>query len=143
MVAAAVLSLSLVACGDDTPEATETPTASTSPSESSPPPEATASATPDPTPTAEPEPAEQVIAITIEGDKTTPNGERIKVAAGEPVIFEITSDRPGELHIHGKPESYVNFGAGTTREEIVIDLPGVVEVEDHDTGFVIAQLEVS
>ena len=83
------------------------------------------------------------MAITIEGDKVTPGGERLEVARDEVVTLEITSDRAGELHVHSKPEQYVEFEAGTSTHELVISAPGVVDVEEHESGHVVVQLEVS
>ncbi len=84
-----------------------------------------------------------VIAITIKGDKISPSGKRIEVGRGETFFLEITSDRAGELHIHSKPEQYVEFETGTNDYEVTIDAPGIVDVEDHESGTVIVQLEVS
>ena len=103
------------------------------------------SATPDPV-EEPPSPTEQpgtVVAITIDGDTITPGGERLEVARDEVVTLEITSDRAGELHVHSKPEQYVEFEAGTSTHELVISAPGVVDVEEHESGHVVVQLEVS
>jgi hypothetical protein len=37
----------------------------------------------------------------------------------------------------------IAFDQGSTQHELVIDQPGVVEVEEHDSGFVVLQLQVS
>ena len=47
-----------------------------------------------------------------------------------------------ELHVH-QAEQYVEFEAGTGTYELVISAPGVVDVEEHETGQVVVQLEVS
>jgi hypothetical protein len=134
-------SLALSGCGDDTDTAAEptpTPTtASSTPSET--PSEAPASEEPEP----EPEPEGTIVVVTIEGDRIEPNGASIKADLDEPVVLAITSDRAGELHVHSTPEQYVDFRKGTHEYELTFEQPGVVEVEDHDTGFVIAQLQVS
>ena len=79
----------------------------------------------------------------IGGDTVSPNAKRISVEAGDPVTITFTTDRAGELHVHSKPEQYVEFGRGTSEHELVVTTPGTVEVEDHDTGAVVAVLEVS
>ena len=131
--------LTLSACGDDTDATTEsTPsptTASAAPSE-------TASEEPE-SEEPEPEPEGTVVVVTIEGDRIEPNGASIKADLDEPVVLAITSDRAGELHVHSTPEQYVEFRKGSHEYELTFEQPGVVEVEDHDTGFVIAQLQVS
>jgi predicted small lipoprotein YifL len=138
------LSGSLAACGDDgeEPSADDTATASSSLTHSeSHTPAASETATPVEPPSATEE-AGTVVVITIEGDRITPAGDRLEVERDEVVTLEITSDRAGELHVHSKPEQYVEFEAGTSTHELVIGAPGVVDVEDHETGHVIVQLEV-
>lgn len=140
------LSVSLAACSDDEPTAEDAPT-STAGTTSAPAPSETATtpAASDTATVVEPptEPAGTVVTITIEGGEISPNGKRIEVERDEAVTLDITSDRAGELHVHGKPEQYVEFEAGTSTHELTISAPGVVDVEDHETGIVIVQLEVS
>jgi hypothetical protein len=144
VLAAAALAVSLSgtlsSCGDDgaEPSADNTPTASSSPT-----PSETESSSP--TPSETPSPTEEtgtVVVISIEGDRISPAGDRLEVDRGEVVTLDMTSDRAGELHVHSKPEQYVEFEAGSSTHELVIDVPGVVDVEDHETGHVIVQLEV-
>jgi hypothetical protein len=142
--------------GDDagTDPGTETSaTTSESPSES-PSADPSATAAEDTTPaevTSEPaeEPSESEapsgpsLDITIEGDEVSPNAEELELGTGEPLTLVITSDRAGELHVHSKPEQYVEFEAGTSEHELVVDTPGEVEVEEHDSDAVVALIEVS
>jgi len=81
--------------------------------------------------------------VSINGDRVTPNGEAIELGVGEPLLIQFDTDRAGELHVHSKPEQYVEFAAGTSIKTLVIETPGVVEVEEHDTSIVVAQIEVS
>ena len=97
--------------------------------------------TPTPSPSAT-EDATTAITVTISGDRITPNGERVEVKVGEPIIFNVTSDRAGEFHVHSTPEQTPAFTKGTSRIELIIDKPGLVDVEEHESGIVIAQLEV-
>lgn len=83
-----------------------------------------------------------MLAVSIDGDSVSPNAERIRIDAGEALLLRVTSDRPGQLHVHSKPEQFVDFDSGTSTSELVIDTPGIVEVEEHDTSAVVAQLEV-
>ena len=141
LLAAAALTLALSACGDDEadPDADDSPTASSTPTPTPSPTASPSQVDETPSPTEEPG---QTVAITIEGDQITPRGDRLEVDRDEVVTLEITSDRAGELHVHGKPEQYVEFGAGSSTHDLVISAPGVVDVEDHETGYVIVQLEV-
>ena len=82
------------------------------------------------------------IDITIKDGKVDPSGDRVDVAAGQPVDLVVTADEPGELHIHSDPEQQLDFEAGTTTLPIAIDRPGVVAVESHELDQVIVQLEV-
>ncbi len=84
----------------------------------------------------------QTIEITFSGDEVTPNGDRVKVKAGEEIEFVVKADEPGELHVHSNPEQELEYGAGTTNLTLTIDEPGVVEVEAHELEVVIVQLEV-
>jgi hypothetical protein len=143
VLAAAALTVSLSACSDDDgePTAEDTPSSSPTPSET-----ATPETSETPTPVESPTPTEDpatVVTITIAGDKITPGGDRVEIERGETVTLEITTDRAGELHVHSKPEQYVEFEAGTSTHELTIGAPGIVDVEEHETGHVVVQLEVT
>jgi hypothetical protein len=134
--------VALAGCGsDDTDTGIETVTAgSAAPSSAA----ATETPTETPTETKPAQPAQPAadLVVTVEGDRVTPNAEELTVQAGEPLTIEFTSDRAGELHVHAKPEQYVEFEQGTTTTELTIDVPGSVEIEEHETGAVVALLEV-
>jgi len=138
-----LLALGVTACGDDTasePESESSPTtsASSSPSES-----ASEDATSTPSDSTQTPGAEKpTIEITFEGGTVTPNGERVAVPMGQEIDLVITADRPGELHVHSTPEQELSYEAGTSTLPLVIDQPGIVEVESHDPALVIVQLEV-
>lgn len=114
------------------PSATDTATATGT---------ATTDASPSPT---EPEesPEGKQIVITVTEDGIEPRGERVDVGVNERVTLVIDSTRKGELHAHSTPGQEIAFGRGTTRAPLVIDKPGLVDVEDHDTGIVVVQLNV-
>jgi len=139
LLSAMLSGLLLTACGADEPvtaedEAASTP-ASITPAES---PEASNS----PPRTIKPEPKGVLVDITISGDQVRPNGERIEVEPGEPIVLSLDSDRSGELHVHSTPEQEIAFEQGSSQHELVIEQPGVAEIEDHESGFVIVQLQV-
>ena len=127
-----VLAASLSACGGDgdtDPPATDQ-SASSSPSD----------------PTSDPgtSSTEDGVAVTVtrEGDSFTPNGERVELGIDQPLVLTIESDEAGELHVHSTPEQEIAYDAGTSEHEIVIDRPGVVEVESHEPDVILLQLEV-
>jgi len=135
LASALTLAVTLVGCGSDEPTTEEPtdPTTSSTPEE-----------TPDETPEETPEPSEPAvpeIEIVFEGGEAPPV-ERVQVEVGERVALVVTSDQPGELHVHSDPEQTLTYGAGTTRLPLTIDRPGVVEVERHDPEALVLQLEV-
>ena len=84
-----------------------------------------------------------VVNVKVQGDKVTPNGERIKAKLGEPVLINVTANRAGELHVHSTPEQELEYHAGKTALRVTIDKPGIVDIEDHIAEVVVVQLEVS
>jgi len=89
------------------------------------------------------QPAGTTVDIMITGDRIVPNGDRVPAVAGEPVTLDITADRAGELHVHSSPEQQIAYEQGTTTAQVTVDRPGVVDVEDHEAGLIVIQLEVS
>ncbi|WP_328527498.1 hypothetical protein OG984_17170 [Nocardioides sp. NBC_00368] len=134
------LVLALAACGsahhDTAPSAESTDTTSS----------ATPSVTTSPATPVSPTTASTgrgpMLTVTIDGDEVSPNAEEIDLDTGERLLVEIDSDRAGELHVHSAAEQLIEFAAGTTNSEIVVNTPGTVEVEDHDTTAVVALIEV-
>ncbi len=138
LVAALVATLALSGCSGSAEEpdtaATPAQTAAESPSESP-------DESPDESPSESPEDQADV-EITISGDTIKPNGKRMTASVGEPVILAISSDRAAELHVHSTPEQVVDVKKGKSTVELTVEAPGIVDVEEHDTGLVILQLEV-
>ena len=137
-----VLALATACGSDDDGAADDTPSASestSSPTETTTPDEPTPSPSEDETSEA---PEGNVIDVVLKGGQVTPNGERVQVEAGEPITFAIDADAPGELHVHSTPDHEIEFEVGTSSHEIVIEQPGIVEVELHDPALVVVQLEV-
>ena len=86
--------------------------------------------------------AAQTLDVTIKGDTITPTNKRVEVSMGEPLTVTISSDRSGELHVHSSPEEEIKFDKGTTTKKLTFKTPGVIEVEEHISDTLIAQLEV-
>ena len=82
------------------------------------------------------------VTLTREGDEFTPNGERVELEVDQTLVLTIDADEAGEIHVHSTPEQEIEYAAGTSEHELVIDRPGVVEVESHDPDVVLLQLEV-
>jgi len=133
LASALTLALTLAGCGSDEPAPEPTdPTSSSTPET----PDETTDETSEPS-----EPEVREIEIEFEGDQA-PEVERIQIAVGETVELVVTSDQPGELHVHSDPEQTLAYDAGTTRLSLTIDRPGVVEVERHEPEALVLQLEV-
>lgn len=141
VVAATVLVLlAVTGCSDaDEPPTEATRTASSTPSEAG-------SPTETPAPTDSPSESsasdDDAIEIEIEGDRIEPNGRRVEATAGEPITLDVESDRAAELHVHSSPEQVLAVKQGKSTIELTIETPGVVDVEEHDSGIVVLQLEV-
>jgi hypothetical protein len=83
------------------------------------------------------------IAITIKGDSVTPNGQEYDVAVGQPIEFDVTADKPGEIHVHSSPEQEFEYDAGSSTLQLEpIQAPGVVTVESHTLEKTILKLKV-
>jgi hypothetical protein len=133
LASALTLALTLAGCGSDEPAPEPTdPTSSSTPET----PDETTDETTEPS-----EPEVREIEIEFEGGQA-PEVERVQLAVGETVELVVTSDQPGELHVHSDPEQTLAYDAGTTRLSLTIDRPGVVEVERHEPEALVLQLEV-
>lgn len=134
--AVSLAGLLLVGCGDTATTAEEggdgTPTRSTS---------STMSA-PSITPSVQPVPDQVVVEVTITGESITPAGSRVQAKPDQEIVLNIESDRAGELHVHSTPEQTPAYSKGKSTVVLQIDKPGLVEVEDHESGTIVVQLEV-
>ena len=131
-----VLAASLSACGGDgdtdPPASDQSSSSSPSDSPSDSPPDSGSTS-----------PGDGVaVTVTREGDSFTPNGERVELGIDQTLVLTIEADEAGELHVHSTPEQEIAYDAGTSEHEIVIDRPGVVEVESHEPDVILLQLEV-
>ncbi|HEX4687662.1 MAG TPA: hypothetical protein VH228_12830 [Nocardioides sp.] len=73
------------------------------------------------------------IAITFHGDDVSPNGTDIDVKVGQPIEFDVTADKPGEIHVHSSPEEQeFEYKAGSSTFQVKpIPAPGRTTVESH------------
>jgi plastocyanin len=156
--------LLLGACGgDDEPEASGTTTsaATSAPSETTDTSETTDAGTTADTSQTETTPTEPVtpvepsseptatidaaVEVTIAGNQVTSSEDTLQVSPGDTVEIRITSDVDDEVHVHGVDATQA-LTAGQTATLIfevplILD-PGVYEVETHDSGLLLLQLEV-
>lgn len=120
------------------------------PSASSPAGSSSAKATPTPAPVETPEPSaaentgpdEVTIDIAIADGQVDPNGRKLDVEVGQPIVLYVTSDENDEVHAHTSQDGYtLEVKAGTkVRGEFTLDEPGSYEVESHHLGKTIVIL---
>ncbi|GAA2777776.1 hypothetical protein [Saccharopolyspora taberi] len=68
--------------------------------------------------------------------------DRVEVARGQQVRLTVRSDRPDELHVHGYDRSARLEPGRQATIEFGADIPGVFEVELHESGLALPSLEV-
>jgi hypothetical protein len=75
----------------------------------------------------------KVIDITFHGSDVTPNGTDIDIKVGQRIEFDVTADKPGEIHVHSSPqEQEFEYDAGSSTFQVKpIQAPGQVVVESH------------
>ena len=103
------------------------------------------SSAPSALPTRGPSPTPTVRTVTAQyaGGQVTGTSGREEVPLGEPVVLRISSDVAEEVHVHGYDlEADVPAG-GSVDVPLTADIPGVFEVELHDSGKVLFQLRVA
>lgn len=80
--------------------------------------------------------------VSIRDGKVSPRPRRVPVPLGATVQLQVTSDVDDEIHVHGMEiEEPVPAGQPTTIA-ITIEQPGLYEVETHESGLTLMQLEV-
>ncbi len=85
---------------------------------------------------------EKTISVRISEGKVEGVPARVEVDRGTQVRIDVTSDRNDELHIHGYDKTVPLTAGSPAVAQFVADLPGVFEVETHDSGLLLFQLVV-
>ena len=140
LAAAALLTLSLSACGSSDPSTVALPPSPSASVDSS------ASASAEPTAVATgvaSDTADQTINVVYANGAVTGGVQRVKVALGSRVRLTVTSDTADEVHVHLydiKQTLSVNQPASV---EFVANKPGVLEVELEELGKTLVTLQVS
>jgi hypothetical protein len=93
-------------------------------------------------PSATPDSGAKTIKVHFTADSVEPLGKVVELAVGQKLVLDIHAEVPGEMHVHSTPEQEIAYPAGESEAEIVIDRPGVVEVESHTLDKLVLQLEV-
>lgn len=88
-------------------------------------------------------PAGQQVPLGYAGGEVVGDTRRVEVPLGSTVTLVVTGDTADEVHLHGY-DRYVEVTPGASAMlTFTADIPGVFEVELHDAGLLLAQLEVS
>lgn len=134
LAAATLLTLSACASGGDSQSATTPATPSTSGAASS----------PSGSPSATEEERDQVVEVrvSVADGKVKPATRRVEVERDSQVRLLITSDVDDDVHVHGYDIEATLEAGRTTTVELVADQQGVFEVETHDGGLTLLQLQV-
>lgn len=134
LAAATLLTLSACASGGDSQSATTPATPSTSGAASS----------PSGSPSETEEERDQVVEVrvSVADGKVKPATRRVEVERDSQVRLLITSDVDDDVHVHGYDIEATLEAGRTTTVELVADQRGVFEVETHDGGLTLLQLQV-
>jgi hypothetical protein len=142
----AVATLTVAGCGGsagDSAQPSENTSASASPTRESTPDDSASESTPeDDGSPAETEDNAVEIEVEIEHGQVTPSGERVDVEVGQTIRLVVDSDAADEIHVHSTPEHSFRIRPGMDDKEFEFRLtqPGVVEMELHEQGDVLATL---
>ena len=82
------------------------------------------------------------IQVAVTDGKVAPATHRESVAKGDTVKLVVTTDTADEVHVHGVDiEKATSPGTPVTITFVAKD-PGIYDVETHDSGLQLVQLEV-
>lgn len=84
----------------------------------------------------------KLVQVKVTRDSIEPQGEKLEVKKGQPVVLDIDAEVGGELHVHSSPEQHIEYPAGKSQATLTIDRPGIIEVESHTLDKLVLQLEV-
>jgi hypothetical protein len=90
-----------------------------------------------------PAPIAQTVRVSYAGGQVTGDTGRVAVALGRTVEVVVTSDVADEIHLHGYDRSADVPAGGTATLTFTADVPGVFEIELHEQGRELSQLQVS
>lgn len=128
LAVAVVAFLILRPTGDDKPAQKSEPTAKTTEGST--------------TQTAEAKPGPKVEKLAVRGGQPVGGKKTFKFTKGETALIEVTSDKAGEVHLHGYDiEKEVGPGK-TTKLQFKTTIEGVFDLEDHASDAKLANVEV-
>ena len=135
--------LSGCAAGVDEPDTAGAAAATPSSAAATPAPSASAAAPTAAAPSPSPTPQVRTIAVAYAGGQVTGSSGREEVRLGEQVVLRVSSDVAEEVHVHGYDLEAVVPAGGSADIPVSATIPGVFEVELHESGKVLYQLRVA
>ena len=136
VIAMAVGGFLLLRPSDDEPSSATAPAAATTPTPSA----TTTGTTTSPTAsTAVPRPT----LIRLEGGSPVGGKKEIEVTKGDTIRLTVTSDAPGEIHVHGFDIEREAAAGTPARFRFTADIEGRFEVESHPDDTQIAEITVN
>jgi cytoskeletal protein CcmA (bactofilin family) len=85
----------------------------------------------------------RTVAVFYAGGEVTGTSGREEVPVGEQVVLRISSDVAEQVHVHGYDLEGVIPAGGSVDIPLTASIPGVFQVELHDSGKVLFQLRVA
>jgi heme/copper-type cytochrome/quinol oxidase subunit 2 len=85
----------------------------------------------------------RTVAVSYAGGQVSGTSGREEVPVGEQVVLRIASDVAEEVHVHGYDLQAAVPAGGSVDIPLTAAIPGVFEVELHDSGKVLFQLRVA
>jgi len=93
-------------------------------------------------PVEEPDGNVRTVEVRIENGDVQPPPNRVKVVLGQRVRIVVESDVADEIHVHGYELEAEVTPTEPAVVEFVVDEPGLFEVETHESGTLLFQLQV-
>ncbi|MGC4939844.1 cupredoxin domain-containing protein [Kribbella sp. DT2] len=87
--------------------------------------------------------ADVTLDITVAKGKVSPSGKNVAVKAGQTVRVTATSDVADTIHVHGYDKELTMQPGKETSLTFVADNKGSFEIETHESGKLVAKLNVS
>ncbi|MPZ66353.1 MAG: hypothetical protein GEU83_12860 [Pseudonocardiaceae bacterium] len=96
-----------------------------------------------PSAAASPPGAEQPVRLSYSGGQAGGDTGRVEVPLGSSVSLQVSGDTADEVHVHGYGRYFDVPAGGSATLTFTADIPGVFEVELHDQGLLLTQLQVT